>query len=185
MGATLYTLGYPELSASDVEFIEAFRWKNDVPYRNVVGAHFTLLFGCRDLPLSEYSSHVAAVAAGYPPIEFSCRYAMLGAGADADRDTAFVFLVPDEGYADLSLLHDALYRGPMERFLRLEVPFIPHITIGTLSDRAEAKALCDELNDKGVFIQGRVTTLTVGELTDDGIVDLDAHRMGEVPDASA
>ncbi|MDH3207790.1 MAG: 2'-5' RNA ligase family protein [Gemmatimonadota bacterium] len=185
MCRTLYTLGYPELSQPDAEFIEAFRREHDLPYRDVVAAHFTLLFGCGDVALSDYTSHVEQVAAGFPPVSFNCRYAMLGSGADADRDTAYVFLVPDEGYAALSLLHDALYRGLMEPFLRLDVPFIPHITIGTLRDRAEAKSLCDELNERGLSIQGRVANLTVGELTPDRIVDLSEHRLGEMSGASA
>ena len=54
---------------------------------------------------------------------------MLGTGADEDRDTAFVFLVPDEGHARISLLHDRLYRGRLAPYLRLDVPFTPHINI--------------------------------------------------------
>src|SRR5262245_22726723 len=55
--------------------------------------------------------------------------------------TADVFLVPDEGNSALSLLHDQLYTGPLVSHLRLDLQYVPHITIGTLSDREKAKRL--------------------------------------------
>ncbi len=100
-------------------------------------------------------------------------------GADDFADSAYVFLVPDEGYAGISLLHDGLYTGLLQPFLRLEVPFIPHITIGTLKDRAATKALCDELNREGVLVEGTVRTLTVGALEEEKIKNLSAHVLGE------
>ena len=175
--STLYTLAYPEISASDNRFIERFRDEYDLPYRDVVRAHFTLVFGCTELDSAEYQEHIEAIAHQSAPIEFHCKYAMLGTGADADRDTAYVFLVPDGGYADLSLLHDRLYGGVLAPFLRLDVPFTPHINIGTLSDRAEAKELCDSLNQEGVSVPGRVGALIVGDLEDGKIVDLASFEL--------
>ena len=91
--------------------------------------------------------------------------------------SAYVFLVPDGGYADLSLLHDRLYGGVLAPFLRLDVPFTPHINIGTLSDRTEAKKLCDSLNQEGVSVPGRVGALIVGDLEDGKIVDLASFEL--------
>lgn len=161
---TLYTVAYPELGAEDRRFIEAFRQVHDLPYRDVVAAHFTMVFGVADLPDEPYESHVRSVAETSEEISFTCRYAMLGAGDDAG--SAHVFLVPDEGYSSISLLHDRLYEGPLERFHRLDRPYIPHITIGTLADRRHARALCAELNQAGLSIAGRLRQLTVGALQD-------------------
>jgi 2'-5' RNA ligase len=158
----LYTLGYPTLSETDAAFIQRFRSEHDLRYRDVVAPHFTLVFGCAAVAEEQYLQHVAAVAAQRPAVRFSCRYAMLG-GDDQDQ-TAYVFLVPDEGYSDLSLLHDRLYRGPLEPHLRLDIPYIPHITIGTLSERGHAKELCDQLNREGVQIDGRVESVSVGAM---------------------
>ena len=160
----LYTVAYPELSEGDSRFVAEFRQLHDVPYRDVVAAHFTLLFGCEELDERSYLEHVEAVASRTRRFDFSIRYAMLG--ADDLDDTAYVFLVPDEGYSDVSLLHDELYRGPMAPFHRLEFPYIPHINVGTLQDRAEAKRLCDDLNAGGLTMEGAVTSITVGSLAD-------------------
>jgi len=142
--------------------IEGFRSVHDARQHSIVGAHFTMAFGCAAVELDVYTSHVANVAASSPPIAFSCKYAMLG--ADDEDDTAYVFLVPDQGYSEISLLHDRLYTGPLQANLRLDLPYIPHITIGSLRSRIEAKALCDELNHQGLSIDGRLNTLSVGAI---------------------
>ncbi len=121
--------------------MESFRRQHDLPYRDVVAAHFTLAFGCDAIAEPAYTAHVSAVCRASKAIRFSCRYAMLG--ADHFDDSAHVFIVPDEGYAGISLLHDRLYTGVLEPYLKLDAPCIPHITIGTMKDRAAAKALCD------------------------------------------
>jgi hypothetical protein len=174
---TLYTVSYPEVSLEASSFMEQFRHAHDLPYRDVVVAHFTMVFGCKTIELPDYTRHIAAVATQSKSIRFSCKYAMLG--TDDLDDSAYVFLVPDEGYSSISLLHDRLYTGLLQPFLRLEVPFIPHITIGTLKDRAAAKALCDELNRSGVHIEGSLRALTIGSLEDGKLKNLSAHALSE------
>ncbi len=172
---TLYTLAYPTLPEADLGFLQRFRREHDVPYRDVVAPHFTLVFGCSEVAEAEYSKHVAAVAEAASSVRFSCRYAMLG--ADHQDDTAYVFLVPDEGYSQLSLLHDRLYTGALAAYLRLDVPFIPHITIGTLAERREAKRLCVALNERGIGIHGSVEALTVGALENGKVKNLASFRL--------
>lgn len=174
---TLYTVSYPEVAPEALSFMEQFRHEHDLPYRDVVAAHFTMVFGCKTLGLPDYTKHIAAVARQSEPIRFCCKYAMLG--SDDFDDSAYVFLVPDEGYSGISLLHDRLYTGLLQPFLRLDVPFIPHITIGTLKDRSAAKVLCDELNRSGVCIEGSLRALTIGALEDGKLKNLSSHALGE------
>ena len=162
MPRQLYTLAYPILSETDRDLIETFRRNHDFPYKDVVSAHFTLVFGLASIPVDDYTKHVRSIASVTSEISFVSRYAMLG--VDDVTDQGYVFLVPDQGYSDFSLLHDSLYTGILEQSLRLDIPFIPHITIGTLPSTAEAKALCDEWNSKAVTIQGRIDRLTVAAL---------------------
>lgn len=132
--------------------------------------HFTLVFGCRDIEQSDYIAHVQGIAATWKPISFVCRYAMLG--TDDTSDQAHVFLVPDEGFSGISLLHDQLYTGLLASALRLDLPFMPHMTIGRLSDRPTAKTLCDRLNTEGISIDGSLDTLTICALENGRILDL-------------
>jgi 2'-5' RNA ligase len=172
---TLYTLAYPMFSEADMSFIEHFRQEHDARHRDVVAPHVTLAFGCNAVAEVEYLPHVEAVAQGNLSINFSCRYAMLG--ADDQDQIAYVFLVPDEGYSKLSLLHDRLYTGTLSPHLRLDVPFIPHITIGSLADRPAAKQLCDELNERGVGMIGSVNALTVAALENGKVRNLASFQL--------
>jgi hypothetical protein len=156
-----YTAAFPDLAADDRRWLQLFREQHD-PHFEVLDPHFTMVFGIRDLSEAVFLDHVAGVARFCRQIHFSCRYAMVG--ADDLDDTAYVILVPDQGNAAISLLHDQLYRGPFRPFLRLEFPYIPHIRIGAMKDFALAKALCDELNGRQVALEGRIAALTPGVL---------------------
>ena len=98
-------------------------------------------------------------------------------GSDDEDETVYVFLVPDEGHSGLSLLHDRLYTGPLPQYLRLDLPYIPHITIGTLTERHAAKQLCDDLNRSGLGIQGSVSSLAVGALANGKINNLASFKL--------
>ena len=166
----LFTLGYPTLPAADMAFLHGFRNQHDERYRDVVAPHFTLVFACTSVAEDDYVRHVAAIAERCERIKFRCRYAMVG--ADDRDDTAYVFLVPDEGYSALSLLHDRLYTGILAPHLRLDIPYIPHMTIGTLEDGRSAKRLCDDLNSRPMDMEGSLDAITVGVLERSEMIDI-------------
>jgi 2'-5' RNA ligase len=173
-GAALYTLAYPRLEWEDMEWINEIRRRHD-PRFGSVAAHFTLVFGCSEIDANSYLRHVKAACRAGQPIPFVCRYCMPG----MDGDRATIFLVPDEGYSRLSLLHDALYRDVLARQLRLDLPFFPHITLGSTDDRSTAKRLCDELNQRGIDAKGVVDALTVAALDGDRVIDIETYPLGE------
>ena len=173
--APLLTVAFPELAPGDQAFLSAFRKANSPDAAVRINLHFTLVFACSQVLDSDYTTHVAAVAERSGPIKFNCRYAMLG--ADDEDDRAYVFLVPDEGYSAIALLHDRLYSGPLAPHLRLDLPYVPHITIGILRDRSRAKALCDDLNRKAVEVTGSIGALTVGTISDGVFLPRSEHAV--------
>jgi len=170
----LYTLAYPSLSAADADRIEAFRRLHD-PQHDIVAAHFTLVFACGEVVERTYVEHVASVSRMFSPISFSCRYAMLGTDEAA---RGYAYLVPDEGYSGISRLHDALYGGLLADHLRLDIPFVPHMSLASSTDRPAAKRLCDELNAAGVQIHGSIERLSVAALRDGRICKLAEFSLG-------
>jgi hypothetical protein len=62
--------------------------------------------------------------------------------------------------------------------MRLDLGYIPHITIGRCSDRHHAKALCDSLNMRGVSIAGRIDELTVAAVDRDKVEKLRSFKLG-------
>ena len=134
MTRSLFTLAYPVLSATDRAMIRAFRVEHDRTKVHRVEPHFTIAFGTSGVGDNDYLEHVRKIAVASRPITFHCRCAMLG----ADESGSYVFLVPDEGSGALSLLHDRLYSGLLAS-LRIDLPYVPHITIGRCSERQKAK----------------------------------------------
>jgi 2'-5' RNA ligase superfamily len=169
---TLFTLCYPSITEADRLFIDEFRREHDIPFRDVVAPHFTMVFGCSDVPITAYREHVVEVAHSQAVINFSLRYAMLG--NDDSNSNYYVFLVPDEGYSGISKLHDNLYQGPLASALRLDIPYIPHIGIATIPDAVRVKALCDQLNTKGINIHGQINAITVSSYNGSKITDLES-----------
>ncbi len=170
----LYTLAYPTLSPADADRIESFRRLHD-PQHGIVAAHFTLVFACGGIDERTYVEHVASVARMSSPIRFSCRYAMLGTDEAA---RGYVYLVPDEGYSGISRLHDALYGGLLANHLRLDIPFVPHMTLASCTDRLAAKRLCDQLNAAGVEIRGSIERVSVAALEDGKIRNVAEVSLG-------
>ncbi len=93
-------------------------------------------------------------------------------GNDDSNENYYVFLVPDEGYSEISKLHDRLYRGVLAPYLRLDIPYVPHIGIATISDARRIKTLCDELNSTGVAIHGQIEAMSVCSYDGMKITDL-------------
>jgi hypothetical protein len=175
MGANpFYAVSYLDIPEAQMQWIQEFRRQND-PHYTVVDPHFTLVFGVRDVEESAYLSHIESVARSVRPIQFSCRYAMLG--ADDVDNTAYVFLVPNEGNAEISLLHDQLYRGLLQPYHQLEFPYIPHVNIAATKEFKQAKQLCDDLNRTGICVEGTLANLTAGVLKDGALQTLHSFAL--------
>ncbi len=155
----LYTVAFPQLAPADRAWLEKLRSRHDPAASRTIAAHVTLVFAWQELAEARYRDHLARVAGGTAPISFCLRYAMLGPDAGGER--AHVFLVPEEGFSAVSRLHDRLYAGPLAPALRLDLPFVPHVTVATTPDRQQAKRLCDSLNAEGLAITGSLDLLTL------------------------
>jgi len=163
----LLVVAYPELAPEDSVWIEMIRAVHD-PAHERVRAHFTLVYPLPDTPeqlgVEAVSAVIRAVAAGFAPIPFVLRSAILFndlLGPDTD-----VFLMPDEGFGALVRLHERLYTGPLAGELRLDLPTVPHITVARLRDPKAGKRLTDTLNAREFAITGTITALYL--VTHDG-----------------
>lgn len=160
----LYTLAFPRWHAAAEAQVEGWRRAWLPALCDVVPAHFTLVFGSAEADAEAYGAHVAAVAAQQPAVDFCCRCAMLD--ADHRSGEGLVTLVPDEGYAALTRLHAVLHRGPFAPLRRLDLPFVPHVTVGSAADRALALGWADALNARPLQLAGRIEALAVAQWQD-------------------
>ncbi|HEX5378176.1 MAG TPA: 2'-5' RNA ligase family protein, partial [Phenylobacterium sp.] len=143
-----------EASRLDLARIEGLRRRHD-PHHEAIGAHVTLVFPFDTPDAAAARDHLAAVAARQGAI--ALRLSAYLAVRDADDRRSHVFLVPDQGRAEIEALHDELYSGPLAGQLRTDIPFIPHVTVAARDHHGEAEDLVRELGRVG--IAGRLPSL--------------------------
>ena len=146
---------------ADREWIEAVRAKHD-PQAHRIDAHFTLVFPVA-VALAALSDEVAGIIEELSPISFTVRAAL--AHPDAAADGGHVFLVPEEGRMDITRLHERLYEGILKPHLRLDIPFVPHMTVGAHPDMRYCEAVGDELTAARRVMTGVLDAVDVLELT--------------------
>ena len=173
-GESLFVVTYPEISVRDRAWLETFRQIND-PNASKITAHFTLAFAVSGLPVESLCNHVASVSRREPSIEFTCRHVMVG--HDHAKPLSYVFLVPDEGLSAVNLLRQRLHVGPLRDYLKPEIPYIPHITLGTAADAEQAQEHCSRLNNQMSPVHGVLTGLTLVKVTTDTVQDIETFPL--------
>jgi len=153
----LAVVSYPSISQEDHEWIQAIRARHD-RYYQLIAPHFTFVFPC-SLGEKVLTKHVKRQSAGVNQFRFVTRCAVVN--KDATEDMAHVFLTPDEGFSDIVRLHDRFYTGILTSELRIDIPFIPHISIGNADDPLECQRLVDKLNEEAFAVDGTIDTLDV------------------------
>lgn len=115
--------------------LDRFRSVND-PLGQVLPPHLTLVFPFHSrLTLDQLSAHAQKVLRSWPcfPVVlhgfWSAQNEFIGVGAQVGADA-------------LIEMHDRLYRGPLEEFLRPEFDYSPHITLARASQPDRFEALC-------------------------------------------
>lgn len=161
MICVLYVVTVPYMSEADAGVIDTVRRLHD-PQVTMVGPHVSLVFA-QPIPASIAQAHVRQVAESLRPCEVIFRRAMpwwTGKGP------AYVFLLPEEGLSTLGHWHDALhaYDSPFAAAQKLDIPFVPHITLGAVANESAARAIAAQWNASGVVIQAAFDSLLLGRL---------------------
>jgi len=154
----LHVVACPELNAGDYERIQEYRRRFNSLY-TIIEPHFTLVFSVPDMELAVFCDEIAKQAQGIEVINFCLRCATIN--KDAISCNYDAFLVPDEGNSRILRLHDRLYSSTLERHHRLDIPYVPHISIANSPDAVAIKRIVDEWNSQPFEIQGRISTLDI------------------------
>ena len=170
----LAVVAYPNLDDIDRQWIESFRTMHD-PQASRLGAHFTLVFPAEGAP-NELGPEIAAVARSTEAISFAIRR------ADVVRDAlgsgSHIFLVPDEGAAQIATLHHRLYAGALRHRLRADIPFVPHMTVGTAPDPESAERLAKELNVRTRIVRGTVVQIDLVDVGPPRVQSIKTYTLG-------
>jgi len=113
----------------DARQIDKLRRKHD-PQVDLIAPHITIVFPVPDsLGKSRLVSHVVNVLRGYKQFSISLQ------GLEQSWDNC-LFLLLQDGRAEVIRLHDDLYTGILAPFLRRDIPYVPHLTLGAFADGA-------------------------------------------------
>lgn len=163
-------LAYPALKSADYDRVQAIRQASDPLYFDVVKPHVTLVFGTDKMnaqQLTEHAQHKLAGFRSFPILLDSVKVV-----EDDSKKFFHTFLVPSQGYQEIITLHDLLYTNGLAGELRLDIPFIPHVGIGTNTSKDNMNKLADGLTSKGIAIQGMIEKLSIVEYDGHRVVDL-------------
>lgn len=167
-------VAYPVLSAPDREWIESVRAIHD-PQASRLPVHVTLVFPTSEFPTSA-ADEVAAVARAFNAVPFVIRWAR--PVRDIAGPGGHVFLVPDEGFDEMSALHKALYAGGFGPTRLRDIMFIPHITVGARPDFEACEAIARQLSPLERQVRGRLEALDLIEIHAGRVQTLQRWRFG-------
>lgn len=114
-------VNYPQIP---LEKINPLRQKYDYSYPGI-SAHITIMF---PIPVEEVSEpilteHLNTILGRWKSFDIHLK------GFEKAVDH-WLFLGVQEGHDEIVRLHDEIYTGPFEKYLRPDLPFIPHIALG-------------------------------------------------------
>jgi len=158
-------VAYPQMAREDEEWISAIQKRHNELGQSILPPHFTLVFPLAGISEEAIAEHIGRAAARCKSVAFVLRCAIFL--TDDSSDKHFVVLVPDEGFSGIVKLHDRLYTGILEPSLRLDIPYVPHITIGYSMNARACKEICDALNREEFEIKGSVSRLDLVRLETD------------------
>ncbi|MEW6196830.1 MAG: 2'-5' RNA ligase family protein [Bacteroidota bacterium] len=164
---SLLVLAYPSIEKKDYDWLQSVRAKYDERYFNIVEPHFTIVFPVFDIDEKVFIKHVEKITKNIKTFYFVLRCSQVV--KDSFSDYYDVFLIPEEGYRIFVKLHDSLYTGILEKELRIDIPFIPHLGIGNNKDPFACKNFADDINIKGIEIVGAINKLDIVSYTNDRV----------------
>ena len=167
----LLIVAYPDLTQEDAEWLTSLRERYEELGRSILPPHFTLVFPLSGMSKSTLARHIKERVADSIRVQFALRCSILV--KDDSSDNYFVMLVPDEGFSSIVKLHDRLYTGVLAPALRLDIPFIPHVTIGYSPDAQACKDIVDTLNREGFEIKGEIPRLDLVEIENDQVTTVE------------
>lgn len=149
----VYAAFFPKFSSCDA-WVSSFRSQHDAK-ASLVEPHLTLVFPTSNFSEGDLLQEFRKLSVGLEPFNMVFKTAMIMPEA-GDSNEGHIFLVPDEGFGAAIRLHDKLYSGILNSELRLDIPFVPHITIGSELELRKAKGFVDELNKREFHIEFEV-----------------------------
>jgi 2'-5' RNA ligase len=151
----LAVVAFPVLADEDGRKIEALRSQHD-PNAKRVAPHFTLVFPTDAATEKALLKRMQDAAKETAPFAVALKRVLV----HQEGSESYLFLVPEVGYDALMALHGRL-NGAAAGTPVGKPAFAPHMTVGRLSDRKEARGIATKLVTEHFSVNGRVEALSI------------------------
>lgn len=165
----LYVVAWPLLAEADDTALRRLRAQYHPREAELIGPHFTLVFGAPPPEETRLQTALAALA-DRRPFWFVLERLVRHDVAPPSR-AAYLYAVPADGAAQLLDLHETLNSVPDDE------AFEPHITLGLFGHAAEAEHLARMVERQHLPMHGRVEELALLRRHDDGLETLASVRL--------
>jgi 2'-5' RNA ligase len=154
----LAVVSYPKISKKDYNWIQTIRSDYDPQY-SVINPHFTLIFPLSVENQEEIIEHIEKRAEETKETFFSIK--KMSTFKDSLTRNTYLFLIPELGWKAIEALHNKLYTGALYSKQNHNVPFIPHITLGSSNDPIKMQNLENNMNIRGIYVEGTLESLDI------------------------
>ncbi|EJS68749.1 2'-5' RNA ligase family protein [Bacillus cereus] len=147
------------LNNMSTDEIESIRKIHD-PLFSLIPPHITIVFPFEiNISNDELKSHILDLSKGIGTIEikFASRITSVG---------DYLFLKVEKGKEQIEKLHDKLYTGPLLQFLKRDIRYIPHVTVGRKESpqlAAEIAKAVSSFHEKLTCVINRISVERIGE----------------------
>lgn len=169
MSITLAVVCFPAISLGDKAWIDDVRAKYAGLHYAAIAPHFTFVFPTSAANQDAVMRHVESIGAESTICQIAFVIRCCLPVKDVLSSQTHLFLTPDEGLSQIVKLHDRLYTGILHPELRLDIPYIPHMTLGYSDDAQYCKQVADELNQTNFEITGKLDALSVLAITESAV----------------
>jgi 2'-5' RNA ligase len=158
----LYVVAWPLLSEADDTALRRLRAQYHPREADLIGPHFTLVFGAR-------AEQEPVLRAALAAIERRPFWFLIDRIA---RHDLYLYAEPSDGAAELRELNDALDPAPGNE------PFEPHITLGLFGHAVQAEQVARIVERQHLPIHGRIQELSLLKRAGEGLETLATVRLG-------
>ena len=158
----LYVVAWPVLGEADDTALRRLRAQYHPREADLIGPHFTLVFGASAEREAELRAALGQVA--QRPFWFMIERIV--------RSDLYLYAEPSDGAAELTALYETLNPMPGPE------PFVPHITLGRFRGAPEAEQVARIVGRQNLPMTGRIEELALLRRTGDTLDTLASVRLG-------
>lgn len=149
------------------QLIHEMRARYD-PLFNLIPPHITLVFPFEsDLSARDIDEHVQEVVTLFSP------FSIMLQGITA-FELRYLFLNVKIGNDAILALHDGLYSGILESFLKREFTYVPHITVGQFENEEECMRVLRETEQFTHRFESKVGEIVIERIADSGVSEIES-----------